>query len=178
MLREELAIDVGKPFEFFVKVLLPILDGRVEYLKEVREAGAKIRAIMRSSIFDVELERFPFEQPSVFSEETKENSNEKPFKIVPRVSARFEGIVQITEQFNVFDSVNSVSELRPLCGKKVWSSPCDQITLESAAAVEEFEHVALVRLLPLYPVCWIRADVEPLDVGAGHQVDRPIAVVR
>ena len=51
-----------------------------------------------------------------------------------------------------------------------------EIALQGAAAVEELEHVTLVRLLPLHAVRRVGPDVEPLDVGARHQVERPRVV--
>lgn len=52
-----------------------------------------------------------------------------------------------------------------------------KITLQRTAAVEELEHVTLVGLLPLDAVGWIRSDIQPLDVRAGHQFARPLAIV-
>ena len=95
---EQVAVDVLKLGEVFVKVRLPFIE-RVFRMSNRREMQSQVRTIRRSVVLDVELERFAREQSGVFRKQAKQDADEKAFKVVSGVTARFQRIVQFAEGF-------------------------------------------------------------------------------
>ena len=101
---KQLAIDVGELRQVGIKVVLPLLDRRVQHLEKLAQPQAGVASVRVGALGDERREDVPgFEDAGVVGKQAEHQPHEKPLQVVPGIAGFLQGVVQLAHHLRGFD---------------------------------------------------------------------------